>query len=172
MSALIAIDPGIHNMGVAVSTGGVITDAVLVRGIQTSISKSNQNTVIAGYITKLTQEFYKLFHHFNNQSLIIEWPQIYLQSIKNGRDINPNNLLMLTAVAGAVITNWIGPIQFVTPHDWNHSRHKEATAFKVARRLSEPESLVIAKMEKKTPASLVHNVLDAVGINLHGLKRL
>lgn len=161
----LAIDPGIHDLAVAGGSGRYLEVATLLRGIQTAV----KYTSVCSAVLKLEEEFAKFLQKYpTHGKLTLEWPQIYTRS--EGKK-DPNYLLSLAAVDGAISTCWKGAIVTVHPHDWKRTLTKEATEVRIRRRLNNEESLILAETARNTPTRLFHNVLDAVGIFLDSVGR-
>ena len=96
--------------------------------------------------------------------VIAEWPQVY-----SGSAADPNALLALAAVSAAIANQFpFAEHRSVLPHEWKGSLDGEVMAKRIEGRLS-PEELAAIE---PCPASIRHNVLDAVGIGLWHFGRL
>lgn len=99
---------------------------------------------------------------------IIEWPQVYRQRHWKG---DPNDLVDLAAVAGVLrhLCRRIDP-KLVRPHEWKGSVPKDVMNARVEKRLDEAE--LLALHTANAPASLRHNIVDAIGLGLWAQGRL
>jgi len=100
--------------------------------------------------------------------LVLEVPQIYGAASKWSGD--PNDLVDVAAVAGALsITCDRLPATYL-PHAWKVSVKKEV----MTARIRERWCTEVDRAAVKLPSSkdLAHNVWDAVGLGLHHLRKL
>jgi hypothetical protein len=97
-------------------------------------------------------------HCRDTLEMVLEWPQFY----RLPRGPSPESLASLVAVDMAVLSR-VQPIQASTvlPHAWKGSVDGDLCAQRVLRGLTEDERLMVSDA---APASLRHNVLDAVGL--------
>lgn len=97
---------------------------------------------------------------------IIEIPQVYQQRHWGG---DPNDLIDVALVAGAVAGRLLCPVEFVKPHAWKGTRKKRICHALTRKTLTDDEWSIVESVD--APSSLRHNVIDAVGIGLWRLKR-
>ena len=150
------VDPGLRHCGVALFDKGDLYSAFLVRnpiesGRGYEVSASMGNAVVSSM-------------HGYGESVIVEFPRIYPSAAQQKGDLN--DLLDLAAVGGAIASRRV--TETVFPSDWKGNVPKEVMTERIRRALTDEER---ARIEK-CPASLMHNVLDAVGIGLHKLNRI
>lgn len=151
---LLTIDPGAHLVGWASFEDGRLARCGLVResklGLGHAIAERFQSN--GAYCDRV----------------VIELPQVY------GRrsPIDPNDLITLAVTVGRVAQalGHATPIEFVHPHAWKGSVPAEVMLKRIASRLDTGEAHTLHTT--KVPASLEHNVIDAIGIGLWALKRL
>jgi hypothetical protein len=96
--------------------------------------------------------------------LIIELPQVYRAGHQVGRKsgTNPNDLIELAAVVGAIQACLGLPTTVYLPSEWKWQVPKEIVHDRARKRLSSEE---IAVIEQGLPrAGLAHNVWDAVAM--------
>ena len=98
------------------------------------------------------------------QLCVVEWPQIY-----KGDRRDPNHLLGLTGMAMAIVTR-LNPdeVKSVLPRTWKGTLDGDVMTKRIEERLRPEELQRIAHC----PASLRHNILDAVGLGLWHFGRL
>lgn len=151
---LVSIDPGVHRCGVAVFKAGVLIAATLVN------EPNDQWLSVAGavqdYIIKVAPDV-----EFDGA---IEIPQVYRFSKGD-----PNDLIDLTAVAGAIVGTLGGKWIAYKPREWKKQVDKMMMVERIKSRLTNEEH---ARMTLPRAKSLAHNVWDGVGIGLHCLGRL
>jgi hypothetical protein len=87
-------------------------------------------------------------------------------------DPNPQALIVLALKAG----EWAGHFcksspQYLTPNDWKGSTPKVTSHARILRALSASEHGVMERGTKGLAIGKVHNVMDAIGIGLHGVGR-
>jgi len=96
--------------------------------------------------------------------LAVEWPRIYTAGKLQG---DPNDLAGLVGVDCALAGILSIPVKRYFPDEWKGQTPKDVMNARVLERLTEAEKTRIT-----SPPSLLHNVLDAIGIGLHDLGRL
>ncbi len=158
MITLLAIDPGLNACGCA-----YFIDNILV------------NSGLIGYTAPTWEAIPKraamtadaVFTEFGiPERLVIEWPQVYRLGGRAGAD--PNDLLGLAAVAGALCVRACDPVvNTYKPAEWKGQVPKEVHHARILRFLSDTEKKAIPKLAK----SKLHNVLDAIGLGLFHLGR-
>jgi hypothetical protein len=95
--------------------------------------------------------------------VVIERFQVYPHSKGD-----PNDLLTLSGVAGAVVGHYRGSkVTSYLPRQWKGQVPKHVTESRVTRALAVEEKASVTWPAK----SLCHNVYDAIGIGLHHLGR-
>lgn len=151
------IDPGTSakgGTGVAYfSDPGVLLEAFLLRPPQ-----------VLDVAERIRQTVEQVHAPSHVRLCIVEWPQIY-----KGDPRDPNHLLGLAGMAMAIVTRLHpGTVQSVLPRTWKGTLDGDAMTERIAGRLRPEELQRIAPC----PASLRHNVLDAVGLGLWHLGRL
>lgn len=101
--------------------------------------------------------------------IVIELPQVYGK--RDERD--PNDLIPVAITVGRIASAFGSPgvkAELVRPHDWKGSVPKPIMLARIEKRLDEEEIGVLHTA--KAPASLRHNIVDAVGLGLFKLGRL
>jgi hypothetical protein len=146
-----SIDPGLRHCGVSVWEDKTLVEATLVLGDAQGTTAKTWRAMawaVGKYLLGkgLDQEFSKVF---------IEFPQIYDRARAKG---DPNDLLHLAAVVGAVISHW-KHCEYVLPRAWKGQVPKSVTKSRCLARLSEKEKIQIH--------GITHDVWDAVGIGLY-----
>lgn len=151
---LLAIDPGLRNLGVAAFKDGKLLYAKLVK-----TNKKNPMPLALKDITDALEKECGL--DFNE--VVIETPKIYPG--RRGK-ANPRDILNLTAVVGAICTLYRkSKITTYEPYKWKGNCPKKITEHRVRKRLAEAELKKI-----KLAGALSHNIFDAIGIGLYYLK--
>lgn len=148
---VLAVDPGKEQAGVALFDAGVLVQCALLAAKDTYT------------LARLVEAWHR--KHWANRtsvdSLAVEGQQIY-----PGRRSNPNDLLPLAYLAGAVHARIpCLEARTVYPRDWTGGVPKEIRTPKVLRCLTREEQALIEGLH--LPKSKVHNVIDAVGIGLY-----
>jgi len=100
--------------------------------------------------------------------LIVERPQVYDRHRTKG---DPNALIPLAMIGGAAagVHGW-AELRAPHPNEWKGAISKEIHHPRILAELR-PEELAVVEAMKGVPASLRHNVLDAIGLGLWGLGR-
>jgi hypothetical protein len=149
IAKLLAVDPGL-NAGWALFRLGKLVDCGLYRG------KHLAETVEAIQAASV----------FDLEELVVERPQAY-NALRSKAD--PNDLITLALVAGAAMGahGW-HRLRTPSPAEWKGQTPKEIHQPRILAALEPAELAVLERV--KAPASLQHNVRDAVGLGLwaHG----
>lgn len=152
---IVAVDPGLRACGVSVwDPWGVLYGAAYVKGPKEGRGPSAWASMAAEvreYIdcTPITH-------------LVVEIPQVYQRAHSKG---DPNDLIQLAGVAGAIVgrlsgaPNMLGPL----PAEWKGQVPKEIHHARVRAALTADELTRVALPSAK---SLAHNVWDAVALGL------
>jgi hypothetical protein len=89
-------------------------------------------------------------------------------------DPRPQDIVTLAIKAG----EWGGiyrargvVCEYLTPNDWKGSTKKDTSHARILRVLSPPEQGVVDRAGKGIAIGKVHNMMDAIGIGLHGVGR-
>jgi hypothetical protein len=98
------------------------------------------------------------------RDVVIEIPRIYLGKGKG----DLNDLIDLAVLAGGLSTLGTSAY-FVTPSEWKGQTPKDVMAVRVRAKLTPQELALFNACD--CPASLRHNVLDAIGIGLWKIGR-
>lgn len=102
----------------------------------------------------------------NCQTLVIEQQQIYASRPGYKGTRSPADILELTGVTGAVVGR-VPAVAYVgyLPRDWKGTVNPDAFTARIERKLTPADRSAI----QPCAASLVHNVLDSVGLGKHHL---
>lgn len=103
----------------------------------------------------------------NGVDVWIERPQVYREAHWKG---DPNDLIDVAIVVGALASQATGNVVLVRPHDWKGNVPKTIHNARIKRALDPAERDTLKACG--APAGLLHNVVDAVGLGLHALGRL
>jgi hypothetical protein len=159
--SLLAVDPGIRGCGVAFFVDGRLHSAAYVKNPLRSGNRAREAAAMA-------EAAHRWVALLDVEELAVEWMQVYWGDEK---DKDPNDLLALcgigaalAAVTGAETTSYL-----VT--EWKRTLKKEPCHARIRLRL-DPREKEVAAAAVRAAGSLGHNVLDAVGIGLHHLRRL
>jgi hypothetical protein len=102
-------------------------------------------------------------------SLVIEIPRVYPGA---RQEVPPNDLVRLALRAGEV-KGLYRSISVEThelfPRDWKGGLDKDTSHYRVLAVLTEQERALVEAA--KLPKTKKHNMLDAIGVGLHHLKR-
>lgn len=177
---IFTIDPGVRGAGLALflertpQAPGQLVAATYVRVVgdgyfAEAVELSRKTS--AWLASKITR--------FISLRVILEFPKVYPHSEKRDKKtgkvikVDPNDLVNLGAAAyatalGAESFN-VGTFTRVYPRDWKGTMDGDAMTERIRDRLTPPE---LAALDPAVPASLAHNMLDAVGIGLWDVDRL
>jgi hypothetical protein len=158
---IVGIDPGLRQCGVAViDDTGRLGSAWLVKGARTGrgpvVWNAMAEAVANTYAGPLADP-----RSARGLWLAIERPRIYRAGVSKG---DPADLLELQGVVGAIARDWLRAGAQVTayfPAEWKGQVPKDVHNAQVMARLSVEER---ERVTQAAPRSLVHNVIDAVGI--------
>ncbi len=159
---LLSIDPGLRACGCALFKDGRLTAAALVKNTEKTLRGPVAHLEMAWAVRRWVCMNISLTARVGTMKL--EFPRVY-PNHSNKRPEDPNDLLELAGVDGALATSIIVPdLSFVFPSDWKGQAPKKVMNDRVIKTLF-PEELAILTTRN-------HNVLDGVGIGLHHLGRL
>lgn len=97
--------------------------------------------------------------------LVCEIPQVYTRERSKG---DPNDLIDLAGVVGAITQHSTSVEWSPVPRDWKGQIPKNVTELRVKSALGPDELAVI---DPRIPASLLHNTYDAIHLGLVYLRR-
>jgi hypothetical protein len=169
---LIAIDPGVHSMAIAVfGDNGVLLDAWNEKDTRSSI-EGLLNETLERWGSPSVRLINRLQSHIRlggvDRNLIVGERQVVYPGAK-GLKTNPNDLLDLAMCAGAfygaLCVEMQSALQVVAPAEWKAQVPKDITKKRIEALLSHSEPLSIKK------GGEMHNVYDAIGIGLFALGR-
>lgn len=156
----ISVDPGVRGCGVAVFSG----DLLRAFYVKNPIEKGDDYAAAANMASAVLNSVL----HDAATTAIIECPMVYSGAKQRGAQSD------IVAVAGvsysiAARLSAIGVDCFrVLPYQWKGQVPKEIMLRRIESTLMPTELTVI----QKTPKSVRHNVIDAIGIGLHYLGKL
>lgn len=154
--SLLAVDPSLRGLGWAFFERGMLTHCGVVEG------DSNKTTIEA--VRGIHKEVEELAAA--PAEVVLEFPRIYPKGRGQTDHVDPNDLLWVAAVAGAVST--LGPSRIYYPSDWKGQSKKEKTLRLVLQACTPAERAVIEQVKGWKR----HNAVDAVGIGMYHLKRI
>lgn len=166
-STLISFDPGLREAGLAVFQDGTLAFATLVRAQGKERGGKAWKEMGLSVFRTLNAHFpYALVREGR---FVSEIPQVYREG--KSANVDPEDLTNLTGVVGAVI-GFLDPAEVETcvPAQWKGQVPKEIHNRRIISTLTPNEKAVLDAI--KCPASLKHNVVDAVGIGLFALGRM
>jgi hypothetical protein len=174
-SPIVAVDPGIHGLGVSFFNDGELKAAKYIRGAVGKASPAHVKEVFDGFYLWASETAIP-----ENAVLVMEWPRIYVGGASGAsRGANPNDLLWLSAVNGALMSDWSGVSQLVEPGRWKGNMPTETVVLArvvgtpgCSGRLCSRELLIFRAAYGSLPKSLAHNLIDGVGIGLWATGRL
>lgn len=159
---VLAVDPGIRACGAALfAADGVLWKAALVRcSTDVSVPAPARCEAMAWEASQ--------WGGVDREVLALEWPQVY-RAGRGKRGADPNDLLLLAGVCGALAAHVRCDVVAVLPREWKGTLPKEIACAHVYARLAPGERKVVDALG--LPKSSIHHVLDAVGIGLHVVGR-
>lgn len=159
---LLSIDPGVTCCGWAYWHD----KSLIYCGLSRTKEKSIEERIRA----------HDLYHWLDSiDSIVIEKPEVYQQRFWKG---DPRDLVELAMVVGGIIASfpYSVTVRTVFPKEWKGSIPKEISEKRTLAKLSETEKQVLEKPEvfgepSTAPPSLLHNLMDAVGLGIWMLGR-
>lgn len=147
MSTLVALDPGVKNLAWAQFGAGALT--------RCGLSREGSAVCHAHALASLSCP----------DVLVLE--QMAPRDLPNAAD------LIAVSHTGAYVAGALRPVVLLYPtaKEWKGSVPKRIHHDRLAAKLSPAERAVIAEVAVRVPAGLLHNVWDAVGLGLWGLRR-
>lgn len=104
--------------------------------------------------------------HYNPDTLVIEFPQVYATRYQKG---NQDDILQLAGVVGALVHSIEAAVTILyRPREWKGQVPKDIHNARVLASLSPPEKAAIAECAP----SLLNNVVDAIGIGRYFLSTI
>lgn len=158
MNTLIAVDPGLREAGVARFEDEVLIscDAVCRSYADGPVQWVAMANALAEWIGD------------GADALAIEY-----MVTREGRADAHDALIQLSQVSGGVYTLVdLDDMQAVAPRDWTKSRPKRINHRRIRKRLDDEETEALEAGLNRAHPDNYKEVLDAVGIGLHVLKRL
>lgn len=166
MATLVAFDPGLRGTGVAVFKDGMLTRCAYVKSpnLRGRGAKAWRDMGLA----VATWVFEGSPWSSNPAEVAHEQMQVYRAGLQKG---NPNDLLELSGVCGwaAALLEPESVVSYL-PRKWKGQVPKDVHHRRIKAEMSEVEH--DALHAAKCPASLQHNILDAIGIGLFHLGRV
>lgn len=102
--------------------------------------------------------------------VLVEYP---IHRREGGKDIDPNDIIKLGSRAGRVQEKYLvlgNRVRMVFPSEWKGSIPKEIHHDRIRSSLSPEARDVVSRDLANVAPSLRHNVLDAIGLVLWGVK--
>ena len=146
---LVAIDPGVKNLAWAQFEGGALS------------------------LCGLSQKDHPTAHARAVKRLCGLCPDVLVLEQMTPRDIPNAADLIAVSHTGAYVAGALRPVVLLYPtaQEWKGSVPKRIHHPRLAAKLTPAERAVVAEAAVRVPASLLHNVWDAVGLGLWGLGR-
>lgn len=172
---ILAIDPGLRHCGCAALDAGGLIAAALVKNTDTGRGPAAA-LAMATAVGAWSRKYGAV------KTLVLEYPRIYVDQQRRAAN-DPNDLVELACVDGALAAWFSVPVRHYYPSDWKGQTPANPTARQVMKRLN---ALELARVEKfdsffeallraeargKDVTHTTHNTLDAVGIGLKYLGR-
>ena len=147
MIRLVAIDPGVKNLAWAEYHGRELARCGLSRA-----GSAAEHAAALGTLA-------------DPDVLVLE--QMVPRDLPNAAD------LIAVSHTGAYVAGALRPLElrYHTAQQWKGSVPKRVHHPRIAQKLTPEERAVVAECAVRVPASLLHNVWDAVGLGLWGLGR-
>lgn len=169
---LIAIDPGVHSMAIAVfHDDGTLLDAWNEES--KSVFLTNVKPSVAEQVARWGSPSVRLINRLQShvrleRNRIVGERQVVYPGAK-GLKTNPNDLLDLAMCAGAfygaLCVDMVATLTIVEPAAWKAQVPKDITRTRIEGLLGSTEKMLIKK------GGEMHNIYDAIGIGLFALGR-
>ena len=161
---ILAIDPGLRHFGAALFDGVTLARAALIRN---PIKTGNDLAVGFAACEALIRWLGDRTVIGSIHTVIVEIPRVYPAANQKG---DQNDLIALAGVAYALACAVVSAEKRVRyfPREWKGTIDGDTMVKRIEARLSAQEQAAI----ETCPASLRHNVIDAIGIGLKYVDRL
>ena len=157
---LLAVDPGLRVCGIAYYADDALSVCVLVRNPEREARGPMAWMALAEQVRKVLPNWCK------PDAVVLEVPQVYV--IGKGKG-DPADLIELAGVDGAIAAQYPAAKHFgFRPREWKGSVPKDVHHARVLKTLSETDKRLVGE---SAPASLRHNVLDAVALGAWFLRK-
>jgi hypothetical protein len=158
VSRLLSLDPGLRACGVGYFVDGKLLQADLVRNTEKTLRGPGAWVTMAQAVLAEFPGEYDV--------LVVEQQQVYAAGKAKG---DPADLLELAGVVGActALLSW-DEVVGVLPKAWKGQVPKEVHNARILKALSHEERNMV---ELSCAPSLVHNVIDSVGLGLWFLNK-
>lgn len=155
---LVAVDPGVKATGIAVFEDNELAHVGLLRAVD---------------LRSMIKVLADIGIDDCPDAVVVERPTVYHRGGKG----DPNDLVSIAIVAGAAAALLGGywrttEVVFVEPRTWKGSVLKDVHNIRIIKLLNKEEHLILNDGVASAPTSLVHNVVDAVGLGLYQLGRI
>jgi len=163
---ILGIDPGVNCGATLLGDNGILLVSALFRAPKGG-GEADRAAALAGEIWSWAGGNGV---GLGSDKLVLEWPQVYQGGKQKG---DPNDLLFLAAIDGALAAKFptVQVIQF-KPQQWKGQVPKEIMTKRILGKLRSDEEKTWKTCTQSVPSSLVHNVVDSLGIALHAAGRL
>lgn len=152
---LVAVDPGLRECGIAVFVDGKLVRAALARNAEKKVRGPKAWCSMAASVLVAAGSA--------SPDLVI------VERMRINRGVNPDDILELQGVAGAVCVRLSAPDQIgYLAREWGGAVPKPVKNARVESKLTPDE---LAAIDPAIPASMRNHVLDAIGIGLYHLGR-
>jgi len=175
MLDLLAVDPGIRGCGVALFREGRLSRGLEDMRLAAAAYVRNPlprgddpvEQLAMAYAARDWVRRHTGIDDATVDRVVVEWPQVYQGSKQKG---DPRDLLTLAGVDMAIAASIPARrnVSRYLPREWKGQVNADVMLERILARL-EPEEM--ARLEA-CPASLRHNMIDAIGIGLKALGRL
>lgn len=146
MSNVLGIDPGLRCTGVAWHVNNKIG----------WLSIRPKTTALIDRVREITQAVSRVISEQRWSLVVIEKPQVYQRSKQKG---DPNDLIDLTLVVGAIMAHVEGELELPRPNRWKGQVPKHVHHRRIRQRVP-------------IDTRVSSDAMDAVGLVLYGLEKL
>lgn len=158
---LVSLDPGLRHAGVAVFKNEWLHQCTLISNPEVTVRGPPAWETMADEMTRYLSQF----EFWPNCTFVGEMPQIYRNAY-----YNPDDILQLAACLATCSYQCKGPKYTYLPRQWKGKLVKEKHHKLIEYSMMRDEMELYEKL--KAPATLKHNVMDAIGVGLYHLLRL
>jgi hypothetical protein len=165
---LICLDPGLRSCGVAIFKDSVLWKTLLPRSPDMHTRGPGAWKLMAEQFDEAIKEAIQgeTFDESDFFHFVSEVPQVYLA---RKIAVDPDDLIQLAGVVGACLASVPGDAVGYYPREWKKQMPKDIHHRRIRKRLAAGELAILEATH--CPPSLIHNVIDAVGIGLFHLAR-
>lgn len=168
MTALVSIDPGTEETGIALYRAGALVDVDVLR-VKKSVGNREQRASVMGRLAvDKVRAWCGGAGGGTSVRVVLEYPQVYRHG--PGSEVDPDDVLCLVLVLGHLWGTFHGVdgnnLELVRPATWKGQVPKRVMNNRILATLTKAEQQLVHDKVRSN-----HNGIDAVGIGVWALRR-